>query len=183
MTTESCLVFGMRCVTCDAGKSKSKKEYIPDRKNERWNKFNSIPDNRKILSNLYEQPMKIDNLTFKTVEHYLQYRKIRLTNQKIAEDTFTMESKSKIALGTGFDAQKARKIVKLTEDQLEYWHKIEQDKAKEMAKIHKFSPGTNAYNLLMSTNDAQLWSYAPRHPLVRMKRTEELRDRLKNIYI
>jgi len=173
------LVFGMRCVTCDAGKSRSKKEHVANPTHEKWNIFNSIKDNRKILSNLYEQPMVIDGLTFKTVEHYLQYRKIRLANAKIADGTFPMESKSKVALGSGFDAQKARKIVKLTDEQLKYWHDIEQPKAKEMAKKAKFAKGTIAYTLLKSTNNAQLWSYAPRHPLVRMKRTEELRDSLE----
>ena len=133
---------------------------------------------RTVLSNLYVQPMTIDGLTFRTVEHYLQYRKILLAHPALARATFPVESGHTIALGDGFAAQRARRIAILSKAQLDQWESKERLEAKTTARRAKFTPGTAAHAVLLATHNAELWSYAPRHPQIRMTRVEALRDQL-----
>lgn len=170
------LIFASRAADTAPGCSKYKAEVVGDKNHVRWNPLKSMKNWRQVLSSFYVEPMLIDGLTFRTMEHYLQYRKAAIGDSQRALE-FTIESSSKLGLGEGKDARKARKMVKLSEAQWQEWLKLEAS-VKEKGKQAKFAPGTFCHKVLFATNDAELWHFAPRCPLVRMKRTEELRDQL-----
>lgn len=172
------LVFYSKASDTAPGYGKFKNEWVNDPKHEKWKELASITNWRRTLSSLFVAPMKIDGYTFQTVEHYLQYRKIALADEKRALE-FTVESGSKLGQEDGFAARKARKMVMLSKDQWSRWEALEPS-VKEKAKLAKFKKGTLCYRVLMATHDAELWHFAPRCPAIRMKRTEELRDQLKN---
>jgi predicted NAD-dependent protein-ADP-ribosyltransferase YbiA (DUF1768 family) len=172
------LLFSFKGAKKPPGFSSSKFEFVPDRKAERWNELKSIPEWRRVLSSLYVHPLKIGDKTFNTGEHYLQYCKIRIADEKKAEE-FTLESKSKLGLGDGKTASKARKIVKLSEEQFKLWENVEKRKAKSDLLKAKFGEGTLGRKILLATCDAELWHHAPRRSHVRMFKHEELREEIR----
>jgi hypothetical protein len=119
------LVFGYSLKDRPAGDVKgSKYEYVTNPGDPKWNTLNSIPNWRRVLSSLYPSPMQIDGKSFMTVEHYLQYRKIKIANPKLADETFPMESKSGVSLSNGYAAQKCKKIALLNKEQWELWERL-----------------------------------------------------------
>jgi len=171
------LAFGMRLAHSLPGSSKSKSEYVKDAK--QYIELGKLMHWRRALSSLYEQPMKIDGLTFQTAEHYLQYRKLALANEKKARELFAMESLSVTALGSGWDAQRKRKAVLLSTSQWKQWEENVMAESKAVIRREKFRQGTIAYRVLMATGDAELWHVAPRCRPVRMHRTEARRASLR----
>lgn len=173
------LVFGMRMSNTPPGKSKSKYEHINNPESKEWQTLAAIANWRQVLSSLFIQPMEIDRKTFRSVEHYLQYRKAALADEKQAFNLFVTESGSEVALGSGFDARKARKTIRLSEVQWQEWKERVEKEAKSLARQAKFAPGTTAHRVLLATGTAELWSTVPRMASVRMFHHEELRETLR----
>lgn len=175
------LVFSICGSNTPPGKSSSKFEYISDPENNKWKPLSEMTNWRKVLSSLYVSPFKINDKTFNSVEHYIQYRKILLADHKKANE-FTAESKSKLGMGCGIDARRARKIVTLTEEQWIKWESIEKQ-VKDEAKKAKFTQNDFCKQVLLATHDAELWHYAPRCEKMRMFGHEKLRDEIKMMSI
>jgi predicted NAD-dependent protein-ADP-ribosyltransferase YbiA (DUF1768 family) len=145
-------------------------------KDPKWLDLGQIPNWRRVFSSLFEgEPLTIHGLTFKTTEHYLQYCKAKIESEKRAYE-FTMDSKSKLGLGSGKDARAARKRVMLTKQQWDRWETDIKNKAKTQVRNVKFAQNTLARRVLLATKDAQLWSVVPRCQAIRMTRLEEFRS-------
>lgn len=76
---------------------------------------------RQVLSN-FSDDCKIENegLTYQTIEHAFQAAKIRIADPAAAY-LFAIESGTKLSHGGGAEAQKQRKMRKLTDEQLGVW--------------------------------------------------------------
>jgi len=171
------LVFKATAKEAEPGKLRSKYEYVPDPKDDKWKVLKETKDWRRVLSSLYEYPMKLEDLTFSSLEHYLQYKKISLADPKKAFD-FTRESETKLGLGSGFEARKKRRLVTLTTLQWREWEEKVLPEAKRKGKEVKFASGVPR-EVLLATNDAELWSVVPRGAAFRMTRLEEFRESLR----
>lgn len=123
----------------------------------------SIKDFRKYLSNfddsvsfVWQGPFD-KPYTFRSIEHAFQAAKIHIANPAAALK-FTVESGDAIGLGDGALAQKKRKLVKLTPEQLKLWSGISNETMKSIA-IAKYTqnPDSIASTVLKNTKDAELW--------------------------
>ncbi len=99
---------------------------------------------------------------------------------------FTVESGDVIGLGDGALAQKKRKLVKLTPEQLTIWSGLSNETMKSIA-IAKYNPnpGNIASTVLKNTKDAELWhivtSLGKPSELVRFEHLEYIRSTLLTI--
>lgn len=142
-----------------------------------YEELSKITDWRKILSNFHLCPFKYNNSTYNTIEHVFQSEKIALVDKEKAF-MFTIESNSKLGLGDGADAQKNRKMVKLSLETLQEWNEIKMDVMKSAA-IAKYSQCENAKKVLLLTNKAQLWHIVSRSKPVRFIHLEEIRKSMQ----
>lgn len=138
--------------------------------------LSQIEDFRKVLSNFHVCPFNYDGSTYKTIEHVFQAKKISIVSDKDAYK-FTMESGDKIGQGDGNIAQKNRKLIKLTPEQLVQWDKIK-NKIMYEASIEKYKQCPEALHILKSTNNAQLWHIVSRSKPVRFIHLEKIRKLL-----
>ena len=145
---------------------------VGDPKN--YKELAKIENWRKVLSNFHVCPFKYDGYTFNSIEHAFQYKKIALANKDKAFN-FTMESKTDLGLGDGEDARKNRKVVKLKDAQIAEWDKMKMDVMAEIAK-QKYEQCPDAMDVLIKTNNAQLWHIVGRgEPNVRFLHLEKIR--------
>ncbi len=148
----------------------------------------SIKDFRKYLSNfdssvsfVWQGPFD-KPYTFRSIEHAFQAAKIHIANP-VAALKFTVESGDAIGLGDGALAQKKRKLVKLTPEQLIVWSGMSIETMKSIA-IAKYTqnPGSIASTVLKNTKDAELWhivtSRGKPSELVRFEHLEYIRSSL-----
>ena len=91
---------------------------------------------------------------YRTIEHVFQAKKLAIADPSQAE-RFTVESGDPIGLGDGAMAQKHRKLVKLTLDQLEQWDHIKRD-VMERAARQKFAQSPDKLRILKLTEGAKL---------------------------
>jgi predicted NAD-dependent protein-ADP-ribosyltransferase YbiA (DUF1768 family) len=133
----------------------------------------SIPHWRKVLSNFHVCPFQFQGGTYRSIEHAFQARKIAIADPVKARQ-FTVESGSPLGLGDGADAQKARKLVRLTPEQLAYWDGIK-DVVMEAAATAKYAACPAALAVLRATGNAQLWHVVSRSKPVRFEHLERLR--------
>src|SRR5579872_4892579 len=115
------LVFGMCMGAAAPGKSKSKYEFVRDPASAEWKELAAIPDWRRVLSSLYATRLRINGLEFGSAEHYLQYRKAAIADEKRAAAMFCLDPRAGVSAGTGVDAWKARKKIHLTPAQIAEW--------------------------------------------------------------
>ena len=92
--------------------------------------------------------------------------------------TFSVESGSELGVnGTGLDAQKHRKMVILTKDQLAEWNLIK-DKVMKDAAISKYNACELSRKVLKATNQAKLMHIMSRQKPVHFIHLEEIRETL-----
>jgi predicted NAD-dependent protein-ADP-ribosyltransferase YbiA (DUF1768 family) len=117
-----------------------------------------IPDWRRMLSNFDDSvPFVFEGFTFNTIEHAFQYKKIALADKEKAF-LFTRESDSPLGLGSGQDAQKARKLVRLSSEQLLQWDAISGSvMAAAAAEKYLQNQTGQAAAVLRYTGDAELY--------------------------
>ena len=82
--------------------------------------------------------------------------------------------------GDGLDARKQRKMVRLDPRQLAAWNAMS---ARVMARAQaaKFAQCEGAREVLLDTQQAQLWHVMPRAKPVRFADLERVRDRLRGL--
>ncbi len=96
-------------------------------------------------------------------------------------DLFTVDSNHPIGLGTGLDARKARKVLRLNSAELECWEIVKNDVLLSGWCV-KFRPGTVAHNVLLNTGDAVLNHYLGRgRGIERWNGLEELRSAFRDL--
>jgi len=150
-----------------------------------YNELSKIPDWRKQLSHFDVAPFQCDgspknNINFpkgsswNTLEHFWQASKISLENQEVAN---TLRLGNKNGDGDGLQAQRLKRGVELTNEQLETWSNIKNDVMYEGA-LAKFSQNPAKLNILCLTKKAILMHIARMKPLERFTHYEKVRDEL-----
>lgn len=172
------LVFGDSLADKKVGYTLCKIEQIANRDDPKWNQLNQIPNWRKCLSSLHShEPLMIDSLRFKTPEHYYSYRKFSIADPSVAQK-FVMDEKYGDI--DGKDVRKGKKLILLSQEQWNKWESDVLPDAKVRAREAKFTNGSTCMKTLIATNDAELWSYAPRMKPFRMIHLEGFRESLIN---
>jgi predicted NAD-dependent protein-ADP-ribosyltransferase YbiA (DUF1768 family)/DNA-directed RNA polymerase subunit M/transcription elongation factor TFIIS len=138
-----------------------------------YNELAKIKNWRRALSNFAEAPFKWKGYTWKTAEHAYHAAKFENINRE-AFLKFAQESGSELSRGTGADAQKERKMVKLTKQQITEWDAKKGNILKAIWR-EKFGQHEPSRNVLMLTGNAELWHRAPRGEAERWEGLEELR--------
>jgi len=164
--------------------SSSKDNKIGKNKNEFINnpdeylELNKIKNFRRYLSNFDIYEFKYNGYSYRTIEHAFQGAKISLANKEEGLK-FTIDSNNEIALGDGKIARKNRKLVNLNKEQIIEWNNIKHNIMYEIA-LEKFKVSTTARDILLKTNNCQLWHTFPRmkYPM-RCNYLEKIRDDLK----
>jgi predicted NAD-dependent protein-ADP-ribosyltransferase YbiA (DUF1768 family) len=136
---------------------------------------------RRLLSNFDDSVLfMFMGRTFRSVEHALHYAKIHGVNPVKAE-AFTVESGSPLGMGTGREAQRNRKMVVLSEEQIAAWNTISLEvmRAAAFAKYLQNKDSLPA-QILVATGTAELYHLVTRRgkpsELVRFHHLEEIRD-------
>lgn len=158
----------------DVDPGKGANEYVKN--TEEYIELDYISNWRRILSNFHVAPFKYNGLTFNSIEHVFQAEKIALADPEKAF-WFSLESGHEIGQGDGSIAQKNRKLVKLTPQQLEIWNKIKY-KIMENAAMEKYSQCEFARKVLKLTNNAQLWHIVSRKQPERFIHLERIRENI-----
>lgn len=133
-----------------------------------------IKDWRKVLSNFHVAPFVYRGKTYNTIEHGFQAAKIALVDPGKA-DLFAMESGSELSRGDGGVAQKHRKMVMLSKDELAQWAGIK-DVVMFGLALEKFKACAEATEVLKHTGSAQLWHQVNRGKPVRFEHLETIRS-------
>jgi len=143
----------------------------------KYQNLNTIKDWRRMFSSLYESRFAYDSFTFNTAEHALQYEKLKTSGYIDEAYTFAIESRSDLAQSSGIIAHKNRKLVILTEEQLNAW-RTARPAINEKITMAKFSvqPMKSA---LLGTGDAELWNAGPRINTIRCRTLEKVRGNLR----
>jgi predicted NAD-dependent protein-ADP-ribosyltransferase YbiA (DUF1768 family) len=140
--------------------------------------LSAFKDFRRILSNFHVCPFKFEDLTYNSIEHAFQAKKIELVDPEKAK-WFTTESGHKIGQGDGSMAQKNRKLVVLPPADLKKWNQSKMQIMKRIS-IAKYFECEEAKKVLLATKQAQLWHIVSRKPAMRFVHLEEIRTMLLN---
>ncbi len=143
----------------------------------KYNKLSKIKNWRKVFSSLWdEQSFQYNNFTYRSFEHAFQSEKFRITGYLETANRFTLESNDKIGKDSGLNARKCRKLIILVPNELELWEKNRQRIKTELYKA-KYSSGFPK-EVLLATNDAELYSSVPRGKRIRCIRLENIRNEI-----
>jgi predicted NAD-dependent protein-ADP-ribosyltransferase YbiA (DUF1768 family) len=156
----------------DAPVGKGTHEFVSDP--SLYSDLNNIEHWRRILSNFYTEPFYFENKLYNSVEHVFQSYKIGLVNPEKA-DYFILTSNHPIGLGDGSVAQKNRKLVILSKEQLHHWDTIKNDLMRNIT-IQRILQSEIYRNVLLLTRNAELWHVINRKGIVRNQYLEELRN-------
>ena len=162
-------------------KGRLHQEYVS--RPEDYSDLSSISNWRKILSNFYAFDFTIEVspdliLTFRTIEHGFHYFKIRLADPDRAFD-FALESGSDLSKGDGLAARRARKLVLLNPQQLQKWDSIKYSVLYFLSKC-RYSQDLLSKQVLLATQNAQLWHIVSRSDPVRFDHLERVRQELRS---
>lgn len=170
-------VFYSKSADAPPGQGSNEQVENPDM----YTKLASIPNWRQILGNFYECAFIYEGRTYLTLEHALQAKKFQGIDLTLFE-SFAQESKSKLAYRGGAEARKMRKTILLTATQLEKW---DQEKISHVENMQweKFSQCQKAKEVLLATQEAELWHFLARTPkgknLQHWTSLENVRTRLR----
>lgn len=139
-----------------------------------YEELNKIDNWRRILSNFYTEPFLFEGKQYNSVEHVFQSYKISIVDKDKAE-YFTLDSNHLIGISDGSVAQKNRKLVILSPEQLKYWDSIKHD-LMTRASLQRILQSEKYKKVLLLTGKAELWHVMVRKGIVRNKYLEELRD-------
>ena len=138
------------------------------------------PHWRRVLSNFHVCPFVYNGKTYRTIEHAFQAAKIRLADPAAAS-RFTVESGTDLgARGDGLAARKQRKMVHLSRDVIAQWDQMSGAVMAQIAAA-KYAQCAEARQVLLLTNDAQLWHVAPRMGRVQFEHLEGIRLALRDL--
>ena len=137
------------------------------------------PDFRRMLSNFYEAPFKLDGLTWNTVEHYYQASKFKKNNPEFYRQ-FALESGSELSKNPNMAKDAGGKSGKYLKEQIrpksvvvdeDFFDRIDSngnripgrsDKEMYDAQFAKFTQNENMRDMLLATKDARLMHIMPR---------------------
>jgi predicted NAD-dependent protein-ADP-ribosyltransferase YbiA (DUF1768 family) len=139
-----------------------------------YRELSSIKDWRRILSNFHVCNIVYKGLTYRTLEHAWQGLKIGIADPDKGY-LFSLESGSTLSKGDGNEARKNRKMIVLSNTQLEVWYSSNTEKELLLAK---FSQDDMCKKVLLLTLESELWHSAPRTPKKRQFLLEEVRRSL-----
>ena len=157
--------------SADKKPGKGTNEQVANPRN--YEELASVPHWRKVLSNFHVCPFVFRGMTFSTIEHAFQSAKISIASPARAAE-FSVESGTNLGRGDGAAAQKARKMVRLTPEQLAYWDLIKEG-VMEQAAVAKYAACPAALAVLRATRGAQLWHSVARSQPVRFRHLERIR--------
>lgn len=157
---------------------------------DNFNQLSCIKNWRKMLSNFYIYPIKIEGLTFNTVEHYYQGSKFRLNNYAYYS-TFTLESQSPWSE----DPKQAKKMggkhflkhMKKYPEYLSKFNNVQVDddffsirhgSEMEKALYSKFSKDGLPKTVLLETKDSELYHGTRGVPITRQYILERVRIKI-----
>ncbi len=149
-------------------------EYIKDI--SKYKKLSEIKDWRKILSNFHKYTFTYKNKKYNSTEHAFQARKIHIANPELAKN-FESDSKSDIGKGDGLVARRARKLIILNKEQIKKWDEIKDEIMLNIWRA-KYSQCDIAKEVLLATNNAELWHGMPRSKPIRQINLELVREEL-----
>lgn len=149
-------------------------EYVNDI--SEYEELMKIENWRRILSNFCKCEFEYKNHKYGSVEHAFQSAKISLKDSDLAYQ-FTIDSGSKLGMGTGLDARKARKIVVLDKEMIDKWDKIKWEIMDEIVEA-RFRQDEVGADVLLKTKDAILLHGVPRSKPMRMYSHEKVRKKL-----
>ncbi|KAL4854657.1 hypothetical protein ACK3TF_004589 [Chlorella vulgaris] len=146
-------VFVFHSKSANTAPGKGVHERVVDR--ARYASLARVDNWRRVLSNFHVCPFEFRGLTYNTIEHAFQAHKIALADPVKAK-TFSVESGTELGLGDGTKAQRARKLVRLTQAELEEWDTMK-DSLMAEAAVAKYKACQEARQVLKLTGDAELW--------------------------
>ena len=141
-------------------------EKIPLGKEKNYNDLHRLKDWRRVLSNFYvtQQPIEIDGMKYKTVEHYYHSQKFKNENEDFSKQ-FSLDSGSDMSK----DAQMAKsaggktgryKGVKIRDDNVKldegFFTSGENKRAMYRGQLAKYKQDELARKVLLATNNAKL---------------------------
>lgn len=135
--------------------------------------LSATPNWRQMLSNFWVAPFEYNGLWWNSVEHMFQAYKINLADPAQALQ-FTLNSGSALGRAPGSEAQKNRKLVRLTPPQLQQWEQIKFNVLYNALK-NKFMQNPELAKVLLATHNAELWHGAPRVSAARQYQLEQVR--------
>ena len=160
----------------DAAPGKGTNEYTESLQN--YEKLSQIPRWRQILSNFSDDcKVKSSGLTYQTIEHAFQAAKIQIVDPAAAF-VFAIESGSTLSRSGGAEAQKQRKMRKLTDEQLCMWKQQQMPLLQDLWE-YKAHHSKLFRQVLMATNSAELWHVQNRKPAQRWVELEAVRQRMQ----
>lgn len=149
-------------------------EYVSDP--SKYVRLAQFHDWRKKLSNFWIAAFDVLGVQWNTVEHMFQSYKINIANPQIAW-SFCINSGSQLSISDGSEAQKNRKAVVLSPEQLKQWEALK-DTILYTALKAKFTQHPSLRELLLATGNAELWHGAPRTTASRQFILERVRSEL-----
>ena len=143
-----------------------------------YDELNKIKDWRKMFSSYWSNsPFIFNGRTYMSFEHAYQASKFLINGYIEFGNKFSLESNDNISKMIGKDVQKAGRIVKLNNKQIEYWDE-NMRKIKDQIYRAKFTITSLPGTALIATNDAHLINAGPRIKRIRCVRLEQLRSEL-----
>ena len=172
LATSDALFFYSKSKDALPGKGANERVATPSR----YMELSKFANWRRVLSNFHVHPFKYNGYTYGSIEHAFQAVKIALVDKDKAYQ-FTVDSQSELGLGNGADAQKARKLALLNKEQIGEWARISRNIMADIAKA-KYAQCELACEILMATNDAELWHIVSRKKPERFIHLENIRSEL-----
>jgi len=162
--------------SADKPPGKGVNEYVTDP--SRYQILRAISNWRQKLSNFWVNPFDVQGVRWNSMEHMFQSYKLSLANPVVAW-SFTLNSGSDLGKSSGDEAQRHRKDVILTPDQLAQWEEL-RDTVLYNGLTAKFNQDPELKRLLLATGTAELWHGTPRVPAQRQLVLERVRSELIN---
>lgn len=142
----------------------------------RFKELSEVPGWRRVLSNFHEEPIRFEGLTYQTVEHAFQARRVRLSNPAKARE-FALESGLPLSVAGGMAARREGRKTKLKKTQNADWETMSKVVMEQLWELKFGQPG-QCQEVLLRTGDAELWHEMPKTPRERWNKLEELRSKI-----
>jgi len=163
-------------------------EKINPTNQEKYSKLATMTGWRKVLSNFYMAPFKLDDRTWNSVEHYYHANKFKKSHPDFYEQ-FTVESGSDISTDPAFakaaggksgkyKSKKWKRQKDITIDD-DFFTSGRNQTIMEAGQYAKYSQNKPALEVLLATNDAKLQHHVRGQPPVIFYDTMLIRDKLK----
>jgi hypothetical protein len=166
--------------SADKKPGKGEHEHVDANLRSKYEALSKEKNWRRVLSNFDECPFVFEGKRYRTIEHVFQSKKIAIADPGEA-DKFTMDSGDEIGQGDGAFAQKHRKLVKLTLQQLQQWENMREDVMERAAKT-KYDQCPEKLRILKLTDGAELFHLmterGKQSKLVRFEHLERIRDQV-----